>query len=114
MVRLIRMRRRGGFTLIEIMVVVLIIGILLAIAFPVFGRARETARMKSCMKNLRQISDAKEQYAMEFKKQEGDPVAFANLVPAYLKKMPECPSGGTYDPKLVGEKPTCTIEGHEL
>ncbi|HUV03633.1 MAG TPA: type II secretion system protein [Armatimonadota bacterium] len=114
MLRLIRTRRRGGFTLIEIMVVILIIGVLLAIAFPVFGKARDTARTKTCIRNLREISDAKEQYTMEARKKEGDAVSFANLVPTYLRKTPECPAGGTYDIQPAGENPTCTIEGHEL
>ena len=114
MLRLIRTRRRGGFTLIEIMVVILIIGVLLAIAFPVFGKARDTARTKACIRNLREISDAKEQYAMEARKQEGDLVSFANLVPTYLKNVPECPAGGDYNIQPTGEQPTCTIEGHEL
>jgi len=114
MFRLIRTRRRGGFTLIEIIIVTLIIGVLLAIALPVFGKARETVRARSCIRNLRQMEDAKEQYAMEARIQEGDPVTFDNLVPSYLRKIPDCPSGGAYNLQPAGEEPTCTISGHEL
>ncbi|MCL6624082.1 MAG: prepilin-type N-terminal cleavage/methylation domain-containing protein, partial [Fimbriimonadales bacterium] len=63
MTNLVKNRRRKGFTLVEIMIVVLIIGILLAIAIPNFMRARETSRTKSCISNLRQIDAAKEQWA---------------------------------------------------
>ncbi|MEO0249499.1 MAG: prepilin-type N-terminal cleavage/methylation domain-containing protein, partial [candidate division WOR-3 bacterium] len=60
-------RSQKGFTLVEIMIVVLIIGILLAIAVPNFIRARESSRAKSCVANLKQIESAKEQWAMDTK-----------------------------------------------
>src|SRR5436189_191456 len=58
---------RKGFTLVEIMIVVLIIGILLAIAVPNFIKARETSRSKSCVANLKQVEAAKEQWCMDNK-----------------------------------------------
>ncbi|MGC8862362.1 MAG: competence type IV pilus major pilin ComGC [Armatimonadota bacterium] len=107
-------RRRSGFTLIELMVVILVIVALLGIALPNWMKARESARTQSCLTNLRHISTAKERYAMEQKKAAGDPVALADLVPDFIRNQPTCPAGGTYDPKPVGVEPTCTIPGHEL
>jgi prepilin-type N-terminal cleavage/methylation domain-containing protein len=62
--KLMNRRRERGFTLVEIMIVVLIIGILLAIAVPNFMSARERSRANACRSNLRQIQAAKEQWAM--------------------------------------------------
>jgi prepilin-type N-terminal cleavage/methylation domain-containing protein len=61
---LLNRRRERGFTLVEIMIVVLIIGILLAIAVPSFMNARERSRANACRSNLRQVQAAKEQWAM--------------------------------------------------
>src|SRR5689334_4217319 len=95
-------RRQGGFTLIEIMIVVLIISILLAIAVPNFLKARETSRNKSCVSNITHIEQAKEQFAMETFKTDGDPVNMTDIVPSYIKYEPNCPADGVYTPEPVG------------
>src|SRR5688572_12544551 len=92
---------RHGFTLVEIMIVVLIIGILLAIAVPNFVKAREASRTKSCIANMKQIDSAKEQWAMDNNKKDGDAVAIGDIAGAgkYIKSAPVCPSGSAaYDP----------------
>jgi len=103
-------KRQKGFTLIEIMIVVLIIAILLAIAIPNFLRARETSRAKSCQGNLRQIETAKEQWAMDTKAAADAPEpAMTALVPDYIKATPLCPSNGSYTTGNLSTRPTCSI-----
>ena len=102
-------KNKGGFTLIEIMIVVLIIAILLAIAIPNFMRARETSRAKSCQANLRQLETAKEQCAMDEKLAATDTPTIAQLT-VYLKAYPMCPSASsdTYTIGDISTRPLCT------
>lgn len=58
-------RRQSGFTLVEIMIVVLIIGVLLNVAAPAFIGARDKGQARACVKNLTNIMTAKEIYVME-------------------------------------------------
>ena len=105
-----------GFTLVEIMIVVLIMGIIMAIAVPSFIQARESGRKSSCLLNLKQTSGAKEQWAMDNKKSNGDTVAFTDLVGStlYLKSTPICPASGTYTVNPIGTEPSCSVSGHVL
>ena len=113
-----QLRKSRGFTLVEIMIVVLIIGILLAIAVPNFIKARESSRVRTCVANLKQIEAAKEQWAMENKKTSTDTPVQADLEGAngYIKKWPSCPSGGTYTINDVATAPACSLaaQGHTL
>ena len=105
-----------GFTLVEIMIVVAIIGLLAAIAVPNFTQARTNARTSACVNNLRLIDGAKQQWALETNQDETAIAVDADVLP-YLKNsvMPTEPSGGTYTPGAVNVVPTCSIGApHEL
>ena len=108
-------RRTNGFTLVEIMIVVLIIGILLAIAVPSFINSRESARAKACVDNLSKLSTATQQYAMENKLPGTAALTaaqFQALAPAYVRSFPACPASGSYyTGATVSVSPYCDVSG---
>jgi len=108
----IKTNNKLGFTLVEIMIVVAIIGLLAAIAIPNFVKARSTAQQNACINNLRQIDGAKDQWAIEKGKTTGDPTAGSEAeVEAYIKgaAAPKCPAGGSYTYNGVSTNPVCTL-----
>jgi prepilin-type N-terminal cleavage/methylation domain-containing protein len=115
----IRSLRKSGFTLVEIMIVVAIIGLLAAIAIPNFVRARTTAQMNACINNLRQIDGAKQQWALE-NKVTGTATPGSTDIQPYLGRgtggtLPSCPADSTgvfttsYSVQNVQTAPTCLI-----
>jgi prepilin-type N-terminal cleavage/methylation domain-containing protein len=109
----IRTSNKAGFTLVEIMIVVAIIGLLAAIAIPNFVRARTTSQQNACINNLRQLDGAVQQWALENKQPSGANVGLTSIKP-YIKltsagNLPACPANGTYAVTTVSTNPTCTL-----
>ena len=105
--------RKGGFTLVEIMIVVAIIGLLAAIAIPNFIRARERTQQATCWNNIRQFDAAKDQYALEAGLSTGDAIADTSTLNTYLTNLTvdsACPGGGSYSNIAgIGTPVSCSI-----
>ncbi|MDR3687070.1 MAG: prepilin-type N-terminal cleavage/methylation domain-containing protein [Coriobacteriia bacterium] len=92
-----RSRKSEGFTLVELMVVVLVIGILVAIAVPVFNAARSTAQQKTCFANQRTLEGAAINYSSQYGAYPAAGTVDAThplIANGFVKAPPVCPLGG--------------------
>ena len=104
-------RKSEGFTLVEIMVAVGIIGLLSAIAIPNFAKAREDAQRNTCKNNMRQIDGAKQRWALDNNKTTANTPTSAELDDYIRSGFPDCPAGGTYAIENIDENPSCDEHG---
>ena len=115
------MNRKTGFTLVEIMIVVAIIGLLAAIAVPAFMKARNNARRSACVNNLRLIESAKDNYAIDYGGTNGTQLVWDNLC-FYMKDLTNkcfCPSAlssvrapTNYTMNEIGVNATCLVDSN--
>ena len=107
-----------AFTLAEFMFVILIIGILLGIAIPNFIVAREQARTKSCVSNLKKIEWAKMSWLMDKNALPTHVFVANDLYPAdgsgYFRTAPQCPATGNYTIGNGNQDPACDYGGGTL
>ena len=111
--------KKHGFTLVEIMIVVAIIGLLAAIAIPNFVRARTTSQQNACINNLRQIDGAKQQWALEMKMSATTSPLISDIQPylgrGQLGTQPSCPADSastfatSYSMGTLTNAPSCLI-----
>ena len=106
--------KNPGFTLLEIMIVVTLIGVLAAVAIPSYQNAVAKTQKQTCISTLKSIDMAKAQWMAEAQKSGDETPTDADLFGENkpLREKPKCPSGGTYDWRRASEKPVCSVAGH--
>jgi prepilin-type N-terminal cleavage/methylation domain-containing protein len=110
----VRRKLNSGFTLVEIMIVVMILGLLCSIVIPYYVQQRASAQGRACINNLHKISEAESQFSLETGKKSGDPISYPSDLTPYIRlnsagQIPSCPAGGVYSLTAVGTFPACSL-----
>ena len=107
-------KTRGGFTLLEIMIVVAIIGLLAAIAIPNIRNAIQKSQQQACALNRKNVDGAKATWALDHHQPPEAVPAEQELFGdnTYIDHKPDCPAGGDYSLNAVREKCTCSVPVH--
>lgn len=113
------MRIRNGFTVVEVMIVIAIIGLLAAIVVPNFARAKRESQRNLCFSNLRKLESAKQDWARETKAATMAVPAISDIMPylakAGMSNAPFCPLDAnksfatSYKLNAVIRDPTCLV-----
>lgn len=101
------MKHSFGYTLVEIMVVVAVIGLLASIATPHFIRTTQVTMQNTCINNLRLIAAAKDEWAMDNNTTSGADIVHMQLTPYFKHGIPLCPRGTAYKLGPAGADPVC-------
>lgn len=100
---------RSGFTLLEIMIVVTMIGFLAGLAIPAFMKSRRATQAARCVSNMGQIENAKERWAMETFGDVGTPCNSTEITMYFKRGFPACPASGSYTVNPIGSNVVCSI-----
>jgi Tfp pilus assembly protein PilE len=108
-------QNQSGFTVLEIMIILMLISLLAILAFPAYARSRRVAARATCLANLRQLEGAKNQWSLENKVSNSAIPTDTDLFGEnkYIRTKPVCPAGGSYSFGSLNQKVTCSLEEAE-